>query len=218
MHAQPICARTRAYAMRQHARSGNLRLRKGAETNRGRGARKRKADERVGGRESSKEAQRDLARARARGLRSPLTNKTSCSETKLTRARKAESCVEQLKGDVEQLRKDLADMDRPAAVALTRQVAMPIMHETRVEGQTGGVALPIAVRALAYGQLARLTSPRAVGQNIAAVVRCVVPWLHCTEATYDTVIKLHSEMTVLGEMLAARRVAELKRVLSFGFD
>eukprot|EP00965_Chrysotila_dentata_P112484 3718355-Pleurochrysis_carterae.AAC.1 len=95
---------------------------------------------------------------------------------------------------------------------------MPIMHATRVQGQKGGVALPIAVRALAYGQLARLTPPRAVGQNIAAVVRCVAPWLRCTEATYDTVLKLRSEMTVLGEMLAARRVAELKRVLSFGFD
>eukprot|EP00965_Chrysotila_dentata_P131948 4362254-Pleurochrysis_carterae.AAC.1 len=31
-------------------------------------------------------------------------------------------------------------------------------------------------------------------------------------------LKLRSEMAILGEMLAARRVAELRRVIFFGFD
>eukprot|EP00965_Chrysotila_dentata_P179946 5941287-Pleurochrysis_carterae.AAC.2 len=51
------------------------------------------------------------------------------------RARKAKSCVEQLKGEIERLRMDLADKDRPAAVALARQLAMPIIHATRLQGQ-----------------------------------------------------------------------------------
>eukprot|EP00965_Chrysotila_dentata_P104995 3468188-Pleurochrysis_carterae.AAC.1 len=43
------------------------------------------------------------------------------------------------------------------------------------------------MRVLAYGQLARLTPPRAVGPNIAAVLRLVVPWHPCTEASYNLV-------------------------------
>eukprot|EP00965_Chrysotila_dentata_P246268 6207061-Pleurochrysis_carterae.AAC.1 len=62
---------------------------------------------------------------------------------------------------------------------------MPALHAQRAEGKTnGGKALPLAMRALAYGQLARLTPPRATGLNIVAAVRCVAPWLECAEFTY----------------------------------
>eukprot|EP00965_Chrysotila_dentata_P080880 2669811-Pleurochrysis_carterae.AAC.1 len=61
------------------------------------------------------------------------------------------------------------------------------------------------MRVLAFGQLALLTPPRAVGPNIAAVMLLVAPWHPCTEASYDLVCKIRSEMTVVGEMLAARQ-------------
>eukprot|EP00965_Chrysotila_dentata_P063460 2103575-Pleurochrysis_carterae.AAC.1 len=63
---------------------------------------------------------------------------------------------------------------------------MPVLSNQLAAGSgPGGKALPVAMRVLAYGQLARLTPPRAVGRNIAAVLRLVVPWHPCTEASYD---------------------------------
>eukprot|EP00965_Chrysotila_dentata_P188264 6172629-Pleurochrysis_carterae.AAC.6 len=44
--------------------------------------------------------------------------------------------------------------------ALARQEAIPCMHSLRMT-QHGALSLPIAVRVLAFGQLARLISPRA---------------------------------------------------------
>eukprot|EP00965_Chrysotila_dentata_P092315 3047062-Pleurochrysis_carterae.AAC.1 len=64
---------------------------------------------------------------------------------------------------------------------------MPAMHSSRTQSR-GGLELPFAMRVLAFGQLARLTLPRAVEPNIAAVVRYIAPWHRCSEATYDTVL------------------------------
>eukprot|EP00965_Chrysotila_dentata_P026584 880726-Pleurochrysis_carterae.AAC.1 len=56
-----------------------------------------------------------------------------------------------------------------------------------------------AVRvALVYGQLLRLTPPRAIGPNLTATLRCVAPFLPFDEPTYDAVSKMQSEMTMLG--------------------
>eukprot|EP00965_Chrysotila_dentata_P137709 4555925-Pleurochrysis_carterae.AAC.2 len=94
---------------------------------------------------------------------------------------------------------------------------MPVMLSQVVAGSgAGGEALPVAMRVLVYGQLARLTPPRAVGPSIAAVLRCI--GVDCTEPSYDAVCKMRSEMTIVGEMLAARQVSELRCVISFGFD
>eukprot|EP00965_Chrysotila_dentata_P100968 3335424-Pleurochrysis_carterae.AAC.1 len=84
---------------------------------------------------------------------------------------------------------------------------MPCTHRSRTT-QRGALSLPIAVRVLAFGQLARLTPPRAISPNI----------VECSEATYDAVLKMRSEMAIAGEELAACRAAELRRVIAFGFD
>eukprot|EP00965_Chrysotila_dentata_P088300 2916220-Pleurochrysis_carterae.AAC.1 len=94
---------------------------------------------------------------------------------------------------------------------------MPCIHRSRTT-QRGALSLPIAVHVLAFWQLSRLTPPRAIGPNISAVVRCIALWVKCSETTFDAVLKMRSEMAIAGEMLVARRVAELRRVISFGFD
>eukprot|EP00965_Chrysotila_dentata_P030801 1026246-Pleurochrysis_carterae.AAC.2 len=64
---------------------------------------------------------------------------------------------------------------------------MPVLHsKLAAGGGAGGKALPIAVRVLAYGQLARLTPPRVVGPNIAALLQRAAPWHPCTEPAFDT--------------------------------
>eukprot|EP00965_Chrysotila_dentata_P180203 5949755-Pleurochrysis_carterae.AAC.1 len=96
---------------------------------------------------------------------------------------------------------------------------MPVLHsKLAAGGGAGGNALPIAVRVLAYGQLARLNPPRAVGPNRVAVLQRAAPWHPCTKPSFDTVCKLRSVMIFVSEMLATRQVADLKRVVSFGFD
>eukprot|EP00965_Chrysotila_dentata_P165810 5474595-Pleurochrysis_carterae.AAC.1 len=85
----------------------------------------------------------------------------------------------------------------------------------------GGKALPVAMRVLVRSASFRGIGRRggAVGPNIAAVLRLVVSWHPCIEVeSYDLVCKLRKNTTIVGEMLAARQVAELKPIISFGFD
>uniref|UniRef100_A0A7S4BPN4 Uncharacterized protein n=2 Tax=Chrysotila carterae TaxID=13221 RepID=A0A7S4BPN4_CHRCT len=168
--------------------------------------------------------QRDLARARARGASKRLAKADACSMKRLERARKAEAELKEVRAELDDLQakcrreqQKAAGEQQRAAEALSRQDAMPALHSSRTQSR-GGLELPFALRVLVFGQLARLTPPRAIGPNIAAVVRCIAPWHRCSEPTYDITLKLRSEMSIVGEMLAARRVAELKRIISFGFD
>eukprot|EP00965_Chrysotila_dentata_P255171 6212125-Pleurochrysis_carterae.AAC.6 len=171
-------------------------------------------------------AERDRARAKARKLVKALGKSKEVSEARLTRARAAEEWVEELKALAEKLHERIAALltaeqqrRRPKAETLARQQAMPLLSSQLAAGSgPGGKALPMVMRVLVYGELSRLTPPRAVGHNITAVVRCVAPWHPCTEPSFDVVCKMRIELTVIGEMLDARQVAELVLVISFGFD
>eukprot|EP00965_Chrysotila_dentata_P084437 2788303-Pleurochrysis_carterae.AAC.2 len=84
---------------------------------------------------------------------------------------------------------------RVRVLALARLRAMPVLHAHRAAGQgAGGVSLPFAIRALVFGHLALLIPPRAVGPNIAVVLRCVAaPWHPCiNEPFFDAVCRLRS--------------------------
>eukprot|EP00965_Chrysotila_dentata_P249184 6208765-Pleurochrysis_carterae.AAC.1 len=71
---------------------------------------------------------------------------------------------------------------------------------------------------LVYGQLACLSPARAVGPIVAAVLRCVAPWLTVTEPSCNGVWKMCIAITIGVKMLAAQQVAELRRRIWLGFD
>eukprot|EP00965_Chrysotila_dentata_P001537 50613-Pleurochrysis_carterae.AAC.1 len=119
---------------------------------------------------SSLREQRDLASAWARLAEDRLKVSNVCSAKKLKRASDAEAKVSEQPEEITALHKRnaaLSAVNGAASEALSRQAAMPALHAQRAKGKTnGGKALPLAMHALAYGQLARLTPPRAIGPNI----------------------------------------------------
>eukprot|EP00965_Chrysotila_dentata_P012531 411815-Pleurochrysis_carterae.AAC.1 len=131
---------------------------------------------------------------------------------RLTRARLAEEGIWNLQHTVDELKQeaaDAADKQTAARLALSKAISakldgMPAMHASRAgtadekRGRGGIASLPFIMRVLVYGQLARMTPPRAVGPNIVASMRAVAPWHRVDEPECDAVCKMRSEMTIVG--------------------
>eukprot|EP00965_Chrysotila_dentata_P076182 2516530-Pleurochrysis_carterae.AAC.2 len=157
--------------------------------------------------------QRNLARVRARGAKKRVESAQRCSESRLKREVAAEgTSVKELRVEVDELHAHVKELIpaqsselSAAAEAQERVHSMTVLHKQRVAGTgVGGPFLLFHVRALLYGQLARFTPPRAIGPNINATLRCVAPELRFGEPTYDAVCKMRGEMSIVGEMFAAR--------------
>eukprot|EP00965_Chrysotila_dentata_P259698 6213644-Pleurochrysis_carterae.AAC.3 len=110
-------------------------------------------------------------RARERAIvEKRLAASVLCSATRLKRARAAEAQVKQLQQKACALQaciKKFEEKESAASEAVAHQEAVPVLHLQRAPGKTnGGMALPSAKLALTFGQLVRLTPPRAVGPLI----------------------------------------------------
>lgn len=78
---------------------------------------------------------------------------------------------------------------------------------------------PWQIRAIAFGQLGRRVAPSALAANIADALRFLlppdIPW---ALPSVDCFRKMRGELAIASETIAALRIAQCKRVCSFGFD
>jgi hypothetical protein len=74
------------------------------------------------------------------------------------------------------------------------------------------------VRVLAWGQLSRRAPPSAVASNISDTVSMLLPHVKMAMPSKDLLRKFRGELVIAGEIMAAMRFAECRRILSFGFD
>eukprot|EP00965_Chrysotila_dentata_P254041 6211741-Pleurochrysis_carterae.AAC.10 len=110
--------------------------------------------------------QRDRVRVPASLAEARLEASVCCSDEKrVKRARAAEQTVSELKDEILwlQLRvKELSATQIPASDAAARHAATPALDAQQAAGKAnGGMSLPFAIRAPAFGKLACLSPPSA---------------------------------------------------------
>ena len=147
--------------------------------------------------------------ARARFLERASAGKAATSAMRLTKMQHAHGEVGELRAEVEALKEELLEID---------EAPNDVDERGRRDERGRFGALDWQLRELILSELARRTPPVAIAANITDVLRMfaskeVVP-LPCVRE----MIKMRNELTVIGECLAAFRVALAKRIISFGFD
>ena len=149
-----------------------------------------------------------VAKARARARK--VESEAKASRQRLQRAQKAEAEIKELRLQVDELME--------VEVEAEEKPDSPTTDIGRRDERGRFVALDWKLRELILAEEARRTPPTAIAANITDVLRVfasdkVVP-LPCTKE----MMKMRNELTIVGECLAAFRVALAKRIVSFGFD
>lgn len=130
------------------------------------------------------------------------------------RAMKAESNVEELKNEIDEMHEELeATEPKPDP----RLALMPSWRHVRTQGR-GAPTMEWGHRVCIYEQHANQTPPSAIGQNIVSVVKRTAPWLNPVAPTPATIRQCRFELRTAEEAMAARRVAAAHRVRQLGFD
>lgn len=120
------------------------------------------------------------------------------------------------------LEKQLAELfsssaSSPGVSSVSSETLEAISGARNLGGRFG--AHPYQIRIIAYGQLARRVAPAVIAENIADALQVLLPpgpkW---ALPSVDLLRKMRTELTIAGETIAALRIAQCKRVLSFGFD
>jgi len=148
--------------------------------------------------------QRAGAHAEKRAWRQRCETAEQRADQRLKRTRAAEKRVEELLGDVEELKEMLSE----SAAA----------EEQRSE--TGKfTAYPWRVRVAAMAELSRGTPPNCVAQNLVDAAHLfTTDGASFREPSNDLMHRMRQEVTILGETLSSYLVACSRRVVSFGFD
>jgi len=152
---------------------------------------------------------RASAHAEKRDWRRRAENAEDFSEKRLQRTKAAEARVEELLGDLEELKEMLEEAQSakqsPALRAANGRLA----------------AYPWKLRVTAMAALSRGTPPSAVPQNLVEAAHLLLPAEEAAsfhEPSVDVMRRTRQEVTILGETLSAYVLADCKRVISFGFD
>ena len=152
-----------------------------------------------------------VAKARARARK--VETEAKAARQRLKRAQSAEATVKELR---EQLDEAMQVEEPPESPGGSGDEPAP--KSARRDEHDRFTSLDWKLRELILAEEARRTPPIAIAANITDVLRMfaeeeVVP-LPCVRE----IERMRHELTVVGECLAAFRVAICKRIISFGFD